>query len=61
MNLIMRGRMINVDIPEKMEWIKVSDESPPKDKPFLGYDASKEEDGKIYVLIFVPARKYPKE
>lgn len=43
-----------------MEWISVKDRLPPQDgSPFLGYDAEKEDTGKIYVLIYVPAKKYP--
>lgn len=43
-----------------MNWIKCSDIKPPKDgSAFLGYDDSKEELGKIYVLVYIPEKKYP--
>jgi hypothetical protein len=43
-----------------MEWISVEDELPPQDgSSFLGYDPTKENEGKIYVLIFIKGKKYP--
>jgi len=43
-----------------MKWISVKDQVPPQDgSPFLGYDASKENNGKIYVLVFVKEKLYP--
>lgn len=43
-----------------MEWISVKDQEPPKDgSPFLCFDDEKEYEGKIYVIVFVKARKYP--
>jgi hypothetical protein len=43
-----------------MEWIKCSEREPPKDgTPFLGFDPLIEDLGKIYVLIYVPEKKYP--
>ncbi len=43
-----------------MEWIKCSEQLPPQDgSPFLGYDPDVENIGKIYVLIYVPEKKYP--
>ncbi len=40
-----------------MQWISVKEQEPPKDgTPFLGYDPSKEDEGKIYVLIFIPEK-----
>lgn len=44
-----------------MEWIKSSDQPPPKDRPFLGYDGDKEDNSKIYVIIYVPERIYTGE
>ncbi len=38
-----------------MKWTSVKDKLPPKDgSPFLGYDPTQEDPGKIYVLIYVP-------
>jgi len=38
----------------------MKEKEPPKDgTPFLGYDPNAEEFGKIYVLIYVPEKKYP--
>lgn len=43
--------LVNLDSKDKL---------PPKDgNPFLGFDPSKDDEGKIYVLIFVKGRKYP--
>ncbi len=43
-----------------MEWISVKDISPPHDgSPFLAFDPEKEDDGKIYVLIYVKEFIYP--
>ncbi len=43
-----------------MKWISIKDKLPPQDgTPFLGYDPTADELGKIYVLIYVPAKKYP--
>lgn len=43
-----------------MQWIKVEDKLPPQDgTPFLGYDPTSDELSKIYVLIYVPEKKYP--
>ncbi len=48
------------DYPKISCWTKLEDQLPPQDgTPFLGYDPSIEEEGKIYVLIYVPERKYP--
>jgi hypothetical protein len=43
-----------------MEWISVKNRLPPQDgKPFIGFDPKKEDNGKIYVLIFVKGKIYP--
>ena len=40
-------------------WINVKEKLPPQDgTPFLGYDASKDNFGKIYVLVFEESRTY---
>ncbi len=40
-------------------WISVKDKEPPKDgTPFLGYDPDMDENGKIYVLRYVPETKF---
>lgn len=45
-----------------MEWISIKDNLPPHDgTPFLGYDPTTEDIGKIYVLIYVPEKKYTGE
>jgi len=43
-----------------MEWISLKDKLPPQDgTSFLGYDPDADDPGKIYVLIYVPEKKYP--
>jgi len=41
------------------EWISVKEKLPPQDgSPFLGYDPNAEKTGKIYVLIYIPKKKF---
>ena len=43
-----------------MTWIDIKDKLPPQNgTPFLGYDPSAEDAGKIYVLIYAPGKKFP--
>lgn len=43
-----------------MNWISIKDKLPPQDgTPFIGYDPDADDLGKIYVLIYIPAKKYP--
>lgn len=44
-----------------MKWISVKEKLPPHDgSAFLGFDPDKEEGEKIYVLIYIPEKKYSK-
>lgn len=41
-----------------MEWINLKETLPPQDgTPFLGFDNNVENEEKIYVLVFEPARR----